>query len=155
MIERHSKLKSEIKKQYILNYDRNVSYLVDVGVGFPHSAGHGTAEVLVDLAVDRLKKKKNLVKPSGLTAWGTCFLTRISLSGKQLHILGHFIIEYCITGLCALDTSTYHAHAQLNASPTQKHAQKSASLYHAIAQAQLKTYHFHQAQKNAPLSRRS
>jgi hypothetical protein len=45
-------------RQYILIYDKNVSYLVDVGVGFPHSAGHGTAEVLVDLAVDRLKKEK-------------------------------------------------------------------------------------------------
>jgi hypothetical protein len=59
-------------RQYILNYDRNVSYLVDVGVGFPHSAGHGTAEVLVNLAVNRLKREKNslLIKLSGLKAWG-------------------------------------------------------------------------------------
>jgi hypothetical protein len=57
-------------RQYILIYDKNVSYLVDVSVGFPHSAGHGTAEVLVDLAVNRLKREKIvfLLQLSGLKA---------------------------------------------------------------------------------------
>jgi hypothetical protein len=59
-MERHSKLKSENKNQNIRNYDKRVSYLVNVGVGFPHSAGHGTSEVFVDLAVNRLKKEKNI-----------------------------------------------------------------------------------------------
>jgi hypothetical protein len=50
--------------------------------------------------------------------------------GKRLHILVHLFIEYCITGSRGLDTSSYHAQAQLIALLKQAHAQESGSLTH-------------------------
>ncbi len=47
----------------------------------------------------------------------------------------HHVLLYSITGLCALDTSSFHAHAQLNISSKRAYAQESVSLTHLELEA--------------------